>query len=194
MKTFRRSSSRVGRSSRCPKSSRAGWQLLELSMVIAVMGMICVAGTRVIFALMAIENRSGEALHNADVLERLGRQWRSDLHEARQADISNEGQMLSLVFEDGKQVTYKTNDGRLVREEPIPKRREPATETYTATARKWRFEKDDKAGLVSIVRESAPTLLVGVGSDASPSRVDRIEGAIGTLTTRSQSPVPGASP
>src|SRR5688572_3057923 len=86
---------------------RQGWQLVELSMVLALFAIVGGAATRVIVGLMAIESRSGQALQDAEILNRLGRQWREDLHRASSAVIGGNGKSLQIDLVSGARVTYQ---------------------------------------------------------------------------------------
>jgi hypothetical protein len=175
---------------------RGGWQLVELSMVITVLGMISVASTRMVIGLMAIETRAGQSLNDAETLKRLGDAWRTDIHQATRASLAADGNTFTIDLADGRRVTYRINAATLTREEPSPRRRAPARDAFSASARAWRFEKEDASGIVAVVRESAPFTLVGIGAGASPSRTDRIEAAFGVLAwpAGTTSALPGGSP
>lgn len=173
---------------------RAGWQLIELSMVIAVLAIISVSATRAIIALMAVENRSGQALQEAEVLTRLGQSWRSDLHRATSATVSGDGASIELRQPTGPTITYRIHDRQLTREEPTPNRRSPARETFAVSARAWQFEAPGDGRPFVIVRESAPMNLTGHGDVASPPVIDRIEAALATLRPFPSSQDKGATP
>ncbi|HVJ69363.1 MAG TPA: hypothetical protein VM510_15365 [Caulifigura sp.] len=176
------------------KHRRSGWQLIELSMVLAVLAMISVAATRAIIALMAIENRSGQALQDADVLARLGQAWRTDLHRSRAANLSNDGESLELQQPAGVNVRYRIKGSELMREQSAPAQRLTSRESFAASARSWRFETADEGRLYAVVRESAPLSLTGHGSGVSPSVVDRIEGALSTLPIPESASGKGGTP
>ncbi len=173
---------------------RPGWQLIELSIVLAVLAIISVVATRTIIALMAIESRSGQALQDAEVLERLGQQWRSDLHRATEVTVAENGTRIEIRQLDAATVTYRTSGRRLSREEADARRRTPSRETFAASARTWRFEESDNGRLVTMVRESAPLMLMGAGANVTPSKVDRIDAVRGTFAIGSMLVVEGALP
>jgi hypothetical protein len=175
---------------RLPK--RAGWQLVELSFVLGAFAIISVAATRLIIGLMAIENRAGREVQDAAILDRLGDQWREDLHRASSATISNDAASLQLDFTAGKHVEYRIDGNKLAREQRDDSHRVTAREAYTVAARNWRFDRSSDGRMMTLVREFAPDALIKGGRAAVPSRVDTIEGAIGLLT-RASAPE-GASP
>lgn len=175
-------------------SPRPGWQLIELSIVLAVLAIISVAATRTIIALMAIESRSGQALQDAEILERLGQQWRSDLHRAIEVTVADNGTRIEIRQLDATTVTYRASGHRLSREESEAGRRTPSRETFAASARTWRFEESNNGRLVTVVRESAPPMLMGAGVDVTPSKVDRIDAVRGTLAIGPKPAVEGGSP
>jgi len=173
---------------------RAGWQLTELSMVLAVLAIVSVAATRVIVGLMSIESRSGQALQDATILDHLGRQWRDDLHKARSATISPDAASIQLQLEDGSEASYRIAGDKLSREQTRAGNKSPARELFAATARGWQFDREGEGRIIAILREHAPRTLMATGQSASPSQVDRIEGAVGTLVEQARSGAEGESP
>ncbi len=166
---------------RSPARKRGGWQLFELSMVLAVLGMISIAATRTIVALMGIENRSGQSLQDSQILQRMGQQWRADLHRATAVRLAENDQTLEIQLPEA-QVTWRIADSRLSRQQSAAGRKATSRESYPAAARQWRFEIDGVRDVAAVIRESAPLMLTGSTPDVSPSRVDRIESAMGSLS------------
>ncbi|QDT56262.1 hypothetical protein Pan44_43140 [Caulifigura coniformis] len=173
---------------------RAGWQLTELSMVLAVLAIVVVAATRVIVGLMSIESRSGQALQDATILERLGRQWRDDLHRAQSATISPDAASIEMRLDDGSETRYLIAGKKLTREQTRTGGKPPARELFAASARGWQFDREGNGAIIALLREHAPYALTATGQSATPSKVDRIEGAVGMLMPRADSAAEGDSP
>jgi hypothetical protein len=165
--------------SKAASSSRSGWQLIELSMVIAVMAMISVLATKLIIVLMAIETRSGQSFQDTATLARLGEQWRSDLHRSSEATIAGDGKTCALQQANGETVLWTIDGVYLRREQRAAGRKKPLRETYSASARDWQFAKTGR--LFSLVREFGPPQVTGPGAASAPSMTERIEAAQGTL-------------
>jgi type II secretory pathway component PulJ len=165
-----------------PRKRRGGWQLVELSMVLALFAIVGAAATRVIVGLMAIENRSGQALQDAEILNHLGRQWREDLHRATSSTVRGDGKSVQLRLEGEANVTYQVVGEKLTRQKTGPGQRTPARETFAASARGWRFEQVNDGRIISVLREHVLVGLMRTPNPTGPVMVDRIEGVIGTLT------------
>jgi hypothetical protein len=176
-------------------TNRAGWQLIELSFVLGAFALISVTATRLIVGLMTIERSAGREVQEGAILNRLAQQWREDLHRASSATVSNDDASLQLDLTAGKHVEYRINGDQLTREQRDQTRRTPARESYSVTARKWRFDRSEEGQIITLVCESPPPAIIRSGGSAAPSRVDSIEGAIGILATPSNGRTPeGASP
>ena len=165
--------------SKAAPSSRSGWQLIELSMVVAVMAMISVLATKLIVVLMAAETRSGQTFQDTAVLARLGEQWRSDLHRTAEATIAGDGKTCALQQANGETVLWTIDGAQLRREQRRAGGKKPQREAYSASARRWQFAKSGR--LFSLVREFGPPQVTGPGAASSPSMTERIDAAQGAL-------------
>jgi hypothetical protein len=175
------------------KTTRGGWQLIELSMVISVLAMLTVATTKAIMGLMSIEARAGEDLHNAESLARLTSQWREDAHRATNAAVVGD----KVIFSQHGDViaTYTVSGGTLTREAPVSFRRRPASQTWQGLARQWTFEIAEDGRLASIVQQASPALLSAAGAHTAPPRSARIDAALGLLLpAASAADAPGGQP
>jgi hypothetical protein len=154
---------------------------VELSFVLGVLAIVTVVATRLLMGLLSIENRSGREVQEAAILNRLGQQWREDLHRASSVTVSEDAASLQLALGAGTEVEYRIAGDKLTREQREHNRRAPAREAYSVAARKWAFERSDDGRTMSLVRESSPNALIRSGDSAAPSRVDNFEAAIGVL-------------
>lgn len=115
---------------------RRGYTLIEMLVVMALLSVMVTVGTLTIALLMRSERAGGDALVAAQAGHRLSRQFRDDVHAARQATLNLETPgrpVLSLLINGRTTVTWRrveaglrrTADGQTVHTETY---RVPATD------------------------------------------------------------------
>lgn len=97
---------------------RHGFTLVEMLVVIATTSVICTLATSLIITMFRAEQNQTHAADERRAMQRLGDQFRSDVHAASAAPTFNEADdmLLRLPLSGGSEVTYRRDGGVIIRE------------------------------------------------------------------------------
>ena len=160
---------------------RAGWTLVELMVVIALMTLLLSTSAILLTSLFRSQQSLANGLENQSIRARLGVQLRSDAHGATSAKCDSP-QSCDFVLPSGEIVHYEMIEAALHRElrkaDAVTQR-----ETYPLAHGQATFSLDESRELplvrLSIQDEPEPRKY------ASASRSSLLEAAVGTLPPKS---------
>lgn len=122
---------------------RSGTSLMEMVVVMAVLSIVMSLAVTAIARIVLAEKTSLRDLASAMAADRLGRQFRSDVHSARKAFVGDATKIkpaeLELSFVDGTTVTWSRVIDGLRRRERAKQGGSSRVETYRVTAGRVRF-------------------------------------------------------
>lgn len=102
------------------RSSRGGFTLMEMLLVITAIAALSATGAVLIGLLMSAESRGTEEFVVQTTMSRLARQLRTDVHGAVSADVTAAGDaadaQLNLQLGDESTVRYVAEEGLVIRE------------------------------------------------------------------------------
>jgi hypothetical protein len=164
---------------------RGGFTLMEMIVVITAMAAVSVTGALLVGLLMSAETQGARAIVKQQTLSRLGRQLRSDAHDATAVEVADTpaqpAGVLVLTLPDGSETRWTADNAAIVREvtsaAAVSQR-----ESYELQDGTTRFQYDESAGLIELVHESRADPLTDTYSAQAPpgvTRVRRMQAAVG---------------
>jgi hypothetical protein len=158
---------------------------MEMMVVITAMTAVSVTGALLVGLLMSAEAQGARAIVKQQTLSRLGRQLRSDAHDATAVEIadapSQPAGVLVLTLAEGGEARW-TADNAAVERVVTSSAQAPQRETYELQGGTSRFQYDESAGLIELVHESPADPLTDTYSAKAPPgviRVRRMQAAVG---------------
>lgn len=162
---------------------RRGLSLFELVIVISMLAVLMSFGTVLLGLLLRADSVGQEALAGQLAISRLSRQFRSDLHVARDVLPAVDGDAGSLVvtLDDGRRVTWSVEDATVQRS-VVSDATEIARDSYMLPEGDATFVRDDAAGVIALrhAGRRPPVVEHGAAGAAAPPEVLVIEAAVGT--------------
>lgn len=159
---------------------RSGTSLMEMLVVMAVLSIVMSLAVTMIARIVRVEKAGLRELTSAMAADRLGRQFRSDVHSARKALVGDATKTkpaeLELSFVDGTTVTWSRVIDGLRRRERTEQTGSSRVETYRVTGGRVRFVVE------SVVPATRQTQLVSVRLLSEPSSLSVAEDGARRLT------------
>ena len=155
--------------------TRHGKSIIELLVVISVFGAMITPMGRLLHTMMRSEREGAHALAAGTNAARLAREFRGDVHMARDVQLVQESGELKLVLADETLITYRPGDAQV--ERVITRREQTVSrDSFRLPPGTIRFESSGDPPLVLLLHERDST---GPYQAAATRTVLRVEAALG---------------